>query len=77
MTGGRLRRDDGFGGEGDAFYEALLRAHSGLGDAESAALDSRLVLILANQVGDMAILGEALAVARASLRPPSSSGETP
>lgn len=75
MKAARLRRDDGFGGGGDAFYQALLEAHAGLGDAESAALDSRLVLILANQVGDAAILREALEVARASLRAPLISGE--
>lgn len=74
MTAGRLRGDDGFGGGGDAFYEALLRAHAGLGDAEAASLDSRLVLILANEVGDLAVLLEALAVARASLGLPDEDG---
>jgi hypothetical protein len=67
----RLRREDNFGGDADSFYEALLRAHEGLSDAESAALDARLVLILANQVGDLAVLREALAAARASLAPSS------
>lgn len=62
-----LKAQDGFAGEGDAFYEMLLAAHRGLGDAESAALDCRLVLILANEVGDLAILREALRAARASL----------
>lgn len=62
-----LRRDDGFSGDGDAFYEALLDAHSGLDDAESAALNARLVLILANQVGDLGLLREALVLARASI----------
>lgn len=62
-----LRRDDNFAGEADAFYEALLAAHRGLSDADSAALDARLVLILANQVGDLAVLREALAEARGSL----------
>lgn len=67
---GGLRRDDGFGGFGDAFYEALLAAHHGLSDAESAALDSRLVLILANEVGDLGVLREALRIGRASLGSP-------
>lgn len=62
-----LKREDNFGGQADAFYEALLQAHEGLDDAESAALDARLVLILANQVGDIAVLREALAAARTSL----------
>jgi haloacetate dehalogenase len=60
-------RDDNFGGEADAFYEALLRAHAGLTDADSAALDARLILILANQVGDIDVLRAALDAARASL----------
>lgn len=64
-----LKRTDGFGGQADAFYEALLAAHQGLGEAESAALDARLVLILANHVGDLAVLREALRTALASLRP--------
>ena len=68
-----MKTEDGFAGGGDAFYEALLRAHQGLSEAGSAALESRLVLILANHVGDPAVLAEALRLARASLRP----GETP
>lgn len=62
-----LRREDGFAGRGDDVYEALLRAHEGLGDEESAALNARLVLILANQIGDPAVLAEAFAAARAGL----------
>lgn len=69
MTEARLLREDNFGGEADAFYEALLRAHEGLSDSDSSALDARLVLILANQVGDIAVLRDALAAARASLTP--------
>ena len=36
----------------DAFYEAWVAAHEGLSEAASAELDARLVLLLANQVGD-------------------------
>lgn len=60
----RLRTDDGFGGAGDAVYAALLRAHEGLSDADSRRLDARLVLLLANHVGDPAVIAEALAIAR-------------
>ena len=63
----RLLSEDNFGGEADAFYEALLKAHEGLSDEKSAALDARLVLLLANQVGDLGVLREALAAARASV----------
>jgi len=48
----------------DGFYEAWIAAHDGLSDAASADLDARLVLLLANQVGDMAVLLECIATAR-------------
>ncbi|MBM2575573.1 DUF2783 domain-containing protein [Jannaschia sp. Os4] len=48
----------------DGFYDELLRAHAGLSDAESAALDARLVLILANHVGDRDVVRQALAASR-------------
>ena len=48
----------------DEFYEALLEAHRGLSDNESRALNARLILILANQIGDAATLDGALALAR-------------
>ena len=51
----------------DALYAAIIDAHAGLGEAESAALNARLVLILANHIGDAGVLAEALAVARRSL----------
>ena len=48
----------------DGFYDELLRAHEGLNDEESRAFDARLVLVLANHVGDREVLREALAAAR-------------
>ena len=44
-----------------------MRAHQGLSEAESHTLNARLVLILANHIGDLAVLQEALALARRSL----------
>ena len=67
MTVSALRLDDNFGGRGDDFYAALIRAHEGLSDADSQALNARLVLILANHIGDLAVLQEALARARESI----------
>ena len=64
-----VRLEDNFRGRGDDFYEALIRAHEGLSDAESHTLNARLVLILANHVGDLTVLEEALALARRSLEP--------
>ena len=51
----------------DDFYQALIEAHAGLTDEQSAALNARLVLLLANQVGNTAILREAITAARAGL----------
>ena len=48
----------------DGFYDALLRAHAGLSEAESQALNARLVLILSNQIGDRDILRTAIAAAK-------------
>jgi hypothetical protein len=62
-----LRRDDGFGGQADAFYEQLVAAHHGLSDADSGALNARLVLLLANHVGDANVVTEAIAAARLGL----------
>ncbi len=53
--------------DADAFYEALIRSHEGLSDDDSNLLNARLVLLLANQVGDMAILQQCLAAARDGL----------
>jgi hypothetical protein len=55
---------DRLGPHGDEFYAALMAAHEGLSFEESAALNARLVLLLANLVGDPAALGKALATAR-------------
>jgi 3-(3-hydroxy-phenyl)propionate hydroxylase len=54
----------------DDFYAALIAAHDGLSEAESAALNARLVLLLANQVGAQAPLEAALTCARAGLGTP-------
>ncbi|MBV7396782.1 DUF2783 domain-containing protein [Mameliella sediminis] len=48
----------------DDFYAALIAAHDGLSDDESSALNARLILILANQIGDHAVLTAALRTAR-------------
>ena len=48
----------------DAFYEALIDTHQGLSDQESSALNARLILLLANHIGDATILRDALMAAR-------------
>lgn len=47
----------------DGFYAELLAAHEGLEKAESDALNARLVLVLANHIGDRQVLRQALAAA--------------
>jgi hypothetical protein len=54
----------------DGVYAAVIEAHAGLSEADSAALNARLVLLLANHIGDEAVLREALALARRSLAKP-------
>lgn len=50
----------------DAFYAALMEAHRGLDTAASRRLDARLVILLANHIGDAAVLRQAIALARAA-----------
>jgi hypothetical protein len=51
----------------DDFYEALLDAHAGLTLAQSHDLNARLVLLLANQIGDLETLKATLTAARRSV----------
>jgi Protein of unknown function (DUF2783) len=55
---------DRLGSRGDDFYAELMAAHEGLSAQESARLNARLVLILANLVGDLETLRKALAAAK-------------
>jgi hypothetical protein len=48
----------------DAAYLALVEARRSLSDAAAAELDTRLVLILANHIGDLDVLREAIALAK-------------
>lgn len=54
---------DGLGADGDAFYEALMAAHDGLDEAQGHALNARLVLLMANEIGDMTALAAILQTA--------------
>jgi hypothetical protein len=55
--------DDNLGPDADSFYNALMDAHAGLTDAQSHALNARLVLIFANEIGDLDRLEKLLAAA--------------
>jgi Protein of unknown function (DUF2783) len=53
----------------DAAYRLIVEAHRGLSEAQSHALNARLVLVLANHVGDLAVLKQALELAKAIPNP--------
>jgi hypothetical protein len=48
----------------DAFYEQLIATHDGLSEEESHLVNAKLVLLLANHIGDLDVLKDALAKAR-------------
>ena len=50
--------------DADGFYERLIATHRDLDDAQSAKLNAKLILLLANHIGDAAVLAQALAAAR-------------
>ena len=48
----------------DEFYERLIAAHRDLDDAQSAKVNAKLVLLLANHIGDARVIDEAIVAAR-------------
>ncbi len=52
----------------DDVYNAIVDAHRDLDDEQCRAFDARLILLLANHVGDEAVIREALTAARDTLR---------
>ncbi|MFM7226860.1 MAG: DUF2783 domain-containing protein [Betaproteobacteria bacterium] len=51
---------------GDDFYQLLIDTHRDLSESQSAMLNAKLILILANHVGDISALREAMQIARQS-----------
>ena len=49
---------------GDAFYEALMDAHQGLTEDQSHLLNARLILVMANHIGNLDVLTQAIQTAR-------------
>ncbi|MBS0499650.1 MAG: DUF2783 domain-containing protein [Burkholderiaceae bacterium] len=49
---------------GDDFYQLLIDTHRDLSDEQSARLNARLILLLSNHIGDIAVLREAMQLAR-------------
>jgi len=54
----------------DDFYERLIAMHRGLSDEQSALVNAKLVLLLANHIGDADVLAQAVAAARADVGDP-------
>lgn len=55
-TGQRIARPDDL-------YQRLIEAHQGLSDTDSMKLNAKLVLLLANHIGDAEVVGQAIAAA--------------
>jgi len=53
--------------EPDEFYAALIEMHRGLTPEQSELVNARLILLLANHVGDLDVLKDALAKARGDI----------
>ncbi|MGQ0677176.1 MAG: DUF2783 domain-containing protein [Rhodospirillales bacterium] len=51
----------------DEFYAELIELHRNLSDGQCRLVDAKLILLLANQVGDMAVLRQAMKAARAGV----------
>lgn len=52
---------------GDDFFQALIAAHEGLSRDESEALNARMILLMANQIGDLTILNQLIDASREGL----------
>jgi hypothetical protein len=50
--------------DADTFYEQLLDAHVGLSREQSELLNARLILLLANQIGDTRVLADCIAASK-------------
>ena len=56
--------EKGLGTDGDDFYELLMQAHEGLSEQQSHALNARLVLLMADRIGDIETLKAVIVAAR-------------
>jgi hypothetical protein len=68
MADGKLITDSRFS-DPDAAFRLIVETHRGLSEEDSAALNAKLVLLLANQVGDIDVLRKALEFARRGSKP--------
>ena len=66
MSDKTLKLDPGIA-DPDGFYNALVDCYRDLDDRQVGLFNARLILLLANQIGDRALLDEALKRAREGL----------
>jgi hypothetical protein len=65
MTGTSLRLEPA--ADPDAIYQILVDAHDTLDPGQSRIMDTRLILLLANHIGDPGVIAQAVVAARATL----------
>ena len=68
MAGEVLKLEPNLQGPDD-FYEALIETHRGMTPEQSAMINAKLILLLSNQIGDLAVLRAAMAKARGDMEP--------
>jgi hypothetical protein len=72
MTGTSLRLEPA--ADPDAIYQVLVDAHDALDAERSRIMETRLILLLANHIGDPEVIAQAVVAARATLAPVAKSG---
>ena len=55
--------------DADGFYNGLVQAHEGLSEQQSFEFSARLIFLLANQIGDAAVLADCIAAAAPVVSP--------
>ena len=60
----------------DDFYQELVDMHRDLSEQQSALVNAKLILLLANHVGDLVVLREAMRAARQDIAPEAQGGGT-
>lgn len=52
--------------DADDFYQALIDMHQGLSEERSQAVNATLILLLSNHIGELAVLKQAMDIARST-----------
>lgn len=73
LTRGSLRLEPA--ADPDAIYQILVDAHAALTAEQGRIMETRLILLLANHIGDPAVIAQAVAAARAGVTAPGAAAE--